>query len=201
MTAARTGLRMAAGSHFFSERGGAKGGKSCEESSTDDAIAQLYVISATGGEAIPVTQGDEKIHSFAWSSDSSTLYFASRRPWTKAQKEAYEKEWKDVCQYRSGERGDQVFSVKLGRRHHTPGGCGQRTAGFRESLRRYTRRSRPRLNSMAHRSNRSFSGRTTPRVCDPVGFQRLERAEEFEIYTLDLNLASTRSAASPVDPQ
>src|ERR1700680_2839039 len=29
---------------FLSERGGAKGGKSCEEASTDDQIAQLYVI-------------------------------------------------------------------------------------------------------------------------------------------------------------
>ena len=114
MTAALTGLRTAAGSLFSPSAASAKGGKSCEESSADDAIAQLYVISATGGEAIPVTQGDEKVHAFAWSSDSSTLYFATRTPWTKAQKEAYEKEWKDVCQYRAGERGDQVFSVKLG---------------------------------------------------------------------------------------
>ena len=98
---------------FLSERGGAKGGRSCEETTTDDLVAQLYLIPLTGGEAIQVTQGDEKVHAFAWSADSGTLYFATRTPWSKAQKEAYEKEWKDVCQYRAAERGDQVFSVTL----------------------------------------------------------------------------------------
>jgi len=58
---------------FLSERGGAKGGKSCEEASANDRIAQLYVISAAGGEAIPATRGDEKVHAFAWSSDSMNL--------------------------------------------------------------------------------------------------------------------------------
>ena len=58
---------------FVSERGESKGGRSCEEASVDDEIAQLYVIPLTGGEAIAVTQGDEKVHAFAWSADSSTL--------------------------------------------------------------------------------------------------------------------------------
>jgi dipeptidyl aminopeptidase/acylaminoacyl peptidase len=176
---------------FLSERGGAKGGKSCEDSSTDDAIAQLYVISATGGEAIPVTQGDEKVHSFAWSSDSSTLYFATRTPWTKAQKEAYEKEWKDVCQYRAAERGDQVFTVKLGdaiTRQAVAGSAladsdkvSDATPGAR------TLASTPwRIDQIAV----SPDGRRLAFVTQSVS-QRLERAEEFEIYTLDLNLAST----------
>ena len=98
---------------FLSERTGGKGGKSCEEPSADDKIGQLYLISLAGGEAFPVTQGDEKVHAFAWSADSSILYFATRTPWTKAQKDAYEKDWKDVCQYRAAERGDQVFSISI----------------------------------------------------------------------------------------
>jgi dipeptidyl aminopeptidase/acylaminoacyl peptidase len=36
---------------FLSERGGAKGGRSCEEASTNGRVAQLYVISLSGGEA------------------------------------------------------------------------------------------------------------------------------------------------------
>ena len=84
------------------------------------------MISLHGGEAIPVTQGDEKVHAFAWSSDSSTLYFATRTPWTKSQKEAYEKEWKDVCQYRLAERGDQIFSMSV-----TDAIARQATAGSR----------------------------------------------------------------------
>ena len=177
---------------FLSERNGAKGGKTCEEASTDDQIAQLYVISPTGGEAIPVTQGDEKVHAFAWSSDSSTLYFATRTPWTKAQKEAYEKEWKDVCQYRAAERGDRVFSVSLadaiarqaaaGAVPADPDKVSEVTPGSR------TLASTPlRIQQMAV----SPDGRRLAFVTESVS-ERYERVEEFEIYSIDLNPASPK---------
>jgi acylaminoacyl-peptidase len=76
-------------------------------------VTQLYIISPTGGEAIPLTQGDEEVHTFSWSADSHTLYFATRNPWTKAQKDDYKKQWKDVVQYRTAERGDTVFSLDV----------------------------------------------------------------------------------------
>ena len=74
------------------------------ESSADTAAAadakseksaQVYVISATGGEPFPVTQGEEEVHAFAWSADSRQIYFATH-DWTKEQQEAYKKDWKDV---------------------------------------------------------------------------------------------------------
>ena len=76
------------------------------ESSTgtaEEPVAQLYLISLAGGASfpvtqVPVTQGDEEVHSFSWSPDSHTLYFATRTPWTKALKDAYKQEWKDVLQ-------------------------------------------------------------------------------------------------------
>jgi dipeptidyl aminopeptidase/acylaminoacyl peptidase len=71
------------------------------------------VIPADGGEALPVSVGEEEVHAFAWSPDSKTLYFATRTPWTKAQKDAYKKEWKDVLQYRESERGDVMVSIPL----------------------------------------------------------------------------------------
>jgi dipeptidyl aminopeptidase/acylaminoacyl peptidase len=74
---------------------------------------QLYLISPNGGEAFPVTRGEEDIHAFTWSADSRSLYFATRTPWTKPQKDAYKKEWKDVNQYRAAERGDQIFSLNV----------------------------------------------------------------------------------------
>jgi dipeptidyl aminopeptidase/acylaminoacyl peptidase len=89
---------------FLSER---------KTNSTEEPVAQLYLISLTGGEAFPVTQGDEEVHSFSWSPDSRTLYFATRTPWTKAQKDAYKQEWKDVLQYRAAERGDMIFSMDV----------------------------------------------------------------------------------------
>ena len=38
---------------FLSERGDAKGGKSCEDASIDDAIAQLYVIPPPAARRFP----------------------------------------------------------------------------------------------------------------------------------------------------
>ena len=185
---------------FVSERGESKGGRSCEEASVDDEIAQLYVIPLTGGEAIAVTQGDEKVHAFAWSADSSTLFFATRTPWTKAQKETYEKEWKDVCQYRGGERGDQVFSIKVadaiarqtaaGNTPANPNSASDATPGAR------VLGSTPwRIQQMAI----SPDGRRLAFVTQSIS-ERWERAEEFEIYSLDLGVASSGQSPGNLSP-
>ena len=75
--------------------------------------SQVYLISPFGGEAIPLTQGQEEVHTFSWSSDSRTIYYATRNPWTKAQKDNYKKQWKDVVQYRTAERGDTIFAIDV----------------------------------------------------------------------------------------
>ena len=75
--------------------------------------AQVYVISFQGGEAFPVTRGDEEVHAFAWSTDSKTIYFATRTPWSKEKKEAYKKEWQDVAQFREAERGDVIRRIGI----------------------------------------------------------------------------------------
>src|SRR5437763_177517 len=79
----------------------------------DEGIAQIYLISPAGGEAFAVTRGAEEVHAFSWSADSKTLYFASRNPWTKAQKDDYKKQWKDVVEYRTAERGDTLFALDV----------------------------------------------------------------------------------------
>ena len=76
-------------------------------------VSQVYLISPAGGEAIPLTQGQEEVHTFSWSADSRTIYFATRNPWTKAQKDDYKKTWKDVVRYRTAERGDTIFAIDL----------------------------------------------------------------------------------------
>ncbi len=99
---------------FLSER---KSSSEKDSDSGDDDdkgdISQLYVISPTGGEAIQLTHGDASVHTFSWSSDSRTLYFATRQPWNKEKKDAYKEEWKDVVQYRTAERGDTIFALDL----------------------------------------------------------------------------------------
>jgi dipeptidyl aminopeptidase/acylaminoacyl peptidase len=84
-----------------------------DKSDKDEGIDQIYLIDPNGGEAFAVTRGEEEVHAFAWSADSKTLYFATRLPWTKAQKDDYRKQWKDVMQYRTAERGDTIFSLDL----------------------------------------------------------------------------------------
>ena len=79
----------------------------------DDEVSQIYLISPSGGEAFPVTQGEEEVHAFSWSADSHTLYFSTRNPWTKTQKDDYRKQWKDVVQYRAAERGDTLFALDV----------------------------------------------------------------------------------------
>ena len=89
------------------------GEKNNDDKSDKSEVAQIYLISPTGGEAIQITQGAEEVHAFSWSADSRSLYYATRNPWTKAQKDEYKKHWKDVVQYRTAERGDTIFSLDL----------------------------------------------------------------------------------------
>ena len=84
-----------------------------DSSSKDEETSQLYLISPNGGEAFPITQGEEDVHAFSWSTDSQTIYFATRQPWSKTQKDAYKQSWKDVIQYRTAERGDTIFALDL----------------------------------------------------------------------------------------
>jgi dipeptidyl aminopeptidase/acylaminoacyl peptidase len=78
-----------------------------------NAVQQVYVISAQGGEPLRVTFSDEQVHAFAWSADSRWIYFATRDHWTKEQERAYRKEWNDVVRFRESERGDTVFVVEV----------------------------------------------------------------------------------------
>ncbi len=97
---------------FLSDRGN---DDEKEDKDADDkkGVVHLYLIPVGGGEAFPVTRGAEDVHSFAWSPDSKTLYFATRIPWTKTQKDEYKEKWKDVVRYREGERGDVVSRISV----------------------------------------------------------------------------------------
>jgi len=102
---------------FFSEREAAAADSRAtehgEREGVENAVAQVYVISAQGGEAFPVTFGDKEVYAFAWSTDSRWIYFATRDPWTKKQKDDYKREWNDVVQFRESERGDMVFGAEV----------------------------------------------------------------------------------------
>ena len=100
---------------FLSERKPAsgKGEDSDSDSDSKDDVSQIYLISPNGGEAFAITQGEEDVHTFSWSADSQTIYYATRQPWTKTQKDDYKQQWKDVVQYRTAERGDTIFALDV----------------------------------------------------------------------------------------
>jgi dipeptidyl aminopeptidase/acylaminoacyl peptidase len=79
----------------------------------DKDVAQLFLISLSGGEAFAITSGEDEVHAFAWAGDSKAIYFATRQPWTKQQNDDHKKDWKDVVRYRGDERGDVIFRLTL----------------------------------------------------------------------------------------
>jgi len=96
---------------FLSDR--APGGETEQAAEKKEKSEQVYVIRSTGGEAFPVTRGEEGVHAFAWSADSRMIYFATRTAWSKDQNEAYKKEWQDVVQFREEERGDVIRLIRI----------------------------------------------------------------------------------------
>ena len=101
---------------FLSERKSSSGKDTgTEDDENKGEETQLYVIQPNGGEAVQLTHGQSSVHAFSWSANSQALYFSTRRPWSKQQKDAYQDEWKDVVQYRTAERGDTIFQIELAR--------------------------------------------------------------------------------------
>ena len=84
-----------------------------ESSEKSEPPEHLYVISTLGGEAFAASDGDESVHSFAWSADSRSIFFSTKHPQSKEEKAAQKKEWKDVIRFRESERGDVIFRVDV----------------------------------------------------------------------------------------
>ena len=75
----------------------------------EEGTERVWLIDPNGGEAFPLYREKEDAHAFAWSHDGSAIYFAITEPFSKDQKEAIKKEWKDVIRWREQERGDALL--------------------------------------------------------------------------------------------
>jgi len=185
---------------FLSERKPPDAKPADDDEAKSDETAQLFVIAPTGGEAVQMTEGAEEVHAFAWSADSQSLYYATRQPWTKAQKDAHKKEWKDVVQYRSDERGDTIFRIDLQQaiQHHRDAGVklpADDSADEEESD--ATPGSTALANTPWHVKElvTSLDGGKLAFVSESVS-GRQEKVEEFEIYLVEL--AKTSPKRPPV---
>jgi dipeptidyl aminopeptidase/acylaminoacyl peptidase len=188
---------------FLSDRkiSSEKDSDSSDDKDSDKEVSQIYVISPAGGEAIPLTQGEEEVHTFSWSPDSRTIYFATRNPWTKAQKDDYKKQWKDVVQYRTAERGDTIFALDVAAAlaHHASEGTKEESDTEKESAltpgARMIATSPFRVEDLVT----SPDGSKLAFVTNSIN-QRQEKAEDAEIYVLVAPASSPALAASGNTP-
>jgi len=193
---------------FLSERK-SSAGKSDDSNSDSDSdskeASQIYLISPHGGEAIQITQGEEDIHTFSWSADSQTIYYATRQPWTKTQKDEYKQQWKDIVQYRTAERGDTIFAldiaVALGRREAAPTKV-EKKEGVPEEQPDVT----PGAHAIATIPLRVESLVTSPDgsklafVSNAIN-ERQEKYEDVEIYAVDLIHVPADAKVAPIQPR
>jgi dipeptidyl aminopeptidase/acylaminoacyl peptidase len=149
--------------------------------------SQIYLISPFGGEAIQLTQGQEEVHTYSWSSDSRTLYFATRHPWTKSQKDDYKKQWKDVVQYRAAERGDTIFALDVAAAlsRHVAAPAKNDSDADKESDLTPGARTLATLPLRVENLITSPDGAKLAFLTNAIN-QREEKFEDVEIYTLDL---------------
>jgi dipeptidyl aminopeptidase/acylaminoacyl peptidase len=179
---------------FLSDRKDDSGKGDSDDSSADDpdkSASQLYLISPSGGEAFAITSGDQSVHAFCWSPDSKTIYFATRVPWDKEQKDAYKKIWKDTIQYRRAERGDLIYSLDVGAAlaHDETRGTRETSKKEKEANTTVTANSIASTPWRVHELALSPDGHRLAFATASVS-QRQERVDEFEVYSVDLSHTS-----------
>ena len=79
----------------------------------NDQTTRVWLIPLSGGEAQPLFREKLDVHAFAWSADSSTIYFSTTLPLAKDKEAANKKEWKDVKRWREEERGDLLLVIRI----------------------------------------------------------------------------------------
>ncbi len=79
----------------------------------DKEIARVWIIDVGGGEAFPLYQEPLKVHSFAWTKDSSAILFSVPEPLSKPAQDVNKREWKDVHRWREDERGDLLLELTI----------------------------------------------------------------------------------------
>jgi dipeptidyl aminopeptidase/acylaminoacyl peptidase len=187
---------------FLSERRSPAGkGRDADEDSKDsDAdkeVAQIYLISPNGGEAFPISVTDEEVHAFSWSADSKTIYFATRPPWGKEQKDAYKKTWKDTVQYRASERGDTIYELDLAGalERHASSATKDTSEAEKDANVPLGARAIASTPWRVYHLEASPDGRRLAFITSSIS-QRTESLEEHEIYLVDLT-----GSGAPVTPR
>ena len=196
MTARRNGRLTASGSRFsrnansqmpkMETRSDREQPRDKDDKERD--VAQLFLISPSGGEAFAVTSGEDEVHAFAWSGDSKAIIFATRQPRTKQQNDDHKKDWKDVIRYRGDERGDVIFRITFDEALARHAALGSKETPDAEKDSHAT----PGAIAIARTPLRvdqisiSHDGQRLAFVTSPVS-ERQEKVEDIELYLVNLN--------------
>ncbi len=174
-------------------------GREGDEEPEEKPVAHVYLISVNSGEAFPVTRGTEEVHAFAWSPDSRHIYFATRTPWSKAKREAYKKEWKDVVRYRESERGDVIARISVADATARQAALGSADA---QPTTKQTAKQAETAETPGSQFVSSTPLRVREMVISPDGArlafgtdsisQRIESVEAYELYLVDLPTSTPR---------
>jgi dipeptidyl aminopeptidase/acylaminoacyl peptidase len=84
-----------------------------EADSDTTKSTRIWLISTTGGEALPFFTERLDVHSFAWAPDSSAIYFSATSPLTHDQEDEQRDDWKDVIRWREQHRGDVLLRLSV----------------------------------------------------------------------------------------
>jgi acylaminoacyl-peptidase len=97
---------------FMSERlpGGSVDGDGDAETTKS---SRIWLISAAGGEALPLYSEKLDAHAFAWAQDSSAIYFSAQAPLTHDQEDDQKDVWKDTVRWREQYRGDVLLKLNI----------------------------------------------------------------------------------------
>ncbi len=189
---------------FLSERkvADAKDGDAADSKEKEKDVAQLFLISPSGGEAFTITSGDDEVHAFAWSGDSKAIYFATRQPWTKQQNDDHKKDWKDVIRYRGDERGDVIFRMTLDEvlARHAALGSKELPEAEKDSVATPGAVAIARTPLRVGQMSISHDGSRLAFVTSSVS-ERQEKIEDIELYLVNLtnnNVANSAAEATPI---
>jgi dipeptidyl aminopeptidase/acylaminoacyl peptidase len=96
---------------FVSDR--APAGSIDDGDADNSKASRIWLISAHGGEALPLYSEKLDAHAFTWSPDSSAIYFSAKAPLTHEQEDKQKDEWKDVVRWREQYRGDVLLKLPV----------------------------------------------------------------------------------------
>ena len=78
-----------------------------------DKPNRVWLISPSGGEALPLYKEKLDAHAFAWAPDGSAIYVSAKAPLTHEQEEQQSDDWKDVVRWREQYRGDLLLKIAI----------------------------------------------------------------------------------------